>query len=106
MRQCITGKITKANNHKHYFTKLSIHPWRLSRPCYNSNGCRQLCERKQNLPAGTKLYACQGYSPFKQPNQQISPWYLVNEEERIVTPEYIFTNSEIKKMVKSIALDY
>ena len=39
-------------------------------------------------------------------NQQISPWYLVNEEERIVTPEYIFTDSEIKKIVESIALNY
>ena len=63
---------------------------------------------------GNRIYLLvQSYMPAKDihllnnpTNQQISPWYLVNEEERIVTPEYIFTDSEIKKIVESIALNY
>ena len=54
---------------------------------------------------GNRIYIlAQSYMPAQDihllnnpSNQQISPWYLVKKEERIVTPEYLFTILELKK---------
>jgi hypothetical protein len=54
---------------------------------------------------GNRIYLlAQSYMPAQDihllnnpTNQQISPWYLVNKEERIITPEYLFTTMELKK---------
>lgn len=55
--------------------------------------------------SGNRIYLlAHSYMPaqdihlLKNPsNENISPWYLVNEEEKIVTPEYLFTVHELKK---------
>ena len=55
--------------------------------------------------AGNRIYLlAQSYMPAQDihllnnpSNKKISPWYLVNEEERIITPEYLFTTMELKK---------
>ena len=54
---------------------------------------------------GNRIYLlAQSYIPAQDihllnnpSNKKISPWYLVNEEERIITPEYLFTTMELNK---------
>jgi hypothetical protein len=54
---------------------------------------------------GNKIYLlAQSYMPAQDihllnnpSNKKISPWYLVNEDEKIETPEYLFTKHELKK---------
>ena len=54
---------------------------------------------------GKKIYLlAQSYMPAQDihvlndpTNKKISPWYQVNEAEKIETPEYIFTKNELKK---------
>ena len=54
---------------------------------------------------GNRIYLlAQSYMPAQDihllnnpSNKKISPWYLVNEEERIITPGYLFTTMELKK---------
>jgi hypothetical protein len=55
--------------------------------------------------AGKKIYLlAQSYMPaqdihiLKNPtNENLSPWYEVNEEHIIKTPEYTFTKNELKR---------
>jgi hypothetical protein len=54
---------------------------------------------------GNKIYLlAQSYMPAQDihilnnpSNKKLSPWYQVNDDEVIETPEYIFTKSELKK---------
>ncbi len=55
--------------------------------------------------AGKKIYfLSQGYMPAQDihilinpANENLSPWYEVNDNEKIATPEYTFTKNEWKK---------
>ncbi len=55
--------------------------------------------------SGKKIYLlAQSYMPaqdihvLKNPgNTDLSPWYEVNQENFIITPEYTFTNNELKR---------
>ena len=53
---------------------------------------------------GNKAYLiAQSYMPAQDihillnPSNQNSPWYFVNNQQQIVTPEYIFTKVELKR---------
>ncbi|MBK7885617.1 MAG: hypothetical protein IPJ81_18865 [Chitinophagaceae bacterium] len=53
---------------------------------------------------GKKLYLlAQSYMPAQDihvlinpSNDDLSPWYEVNDDEKVVTPEYVFTKNELK----------
>ena len=55
--------------------------------------------------AGERIYLlAQSYMPAQDihvlinpGNEDLSPWYAVNEETRIVTPEYVFHRTELKR---------
>lgn len=54
--------------------------------------------------AGQKAYMiAQGYMPAQDihillnPAKENDPWYFVNDEDEILTPEYLFTKNELKK---------
>lgn len=55
--------------------------------------------------AGEKIYLlAQGYMPAQDMhivinplNQTLSPWYAINNDERIITPGWVFTRTQLKR---------